>query len=102
MIVCPRQVRAAHLVDLLRARLPAAEVDYAVEDALLEAGAAGAPYRKLGWTGRISAGPSPVRPSPLFRLHDVGALSSCCFPCSVLGDGQWGEEPMYAAHVAPA
>lgn len=35
-------VRATHLIDLLRARLPAAEVDYAVEDALLEAGHANA------------------------------------------------------------
>lgn len=35
-------VRSSHLIDLLRARLPSAEVDYAVEDALLEAGAAGA------------------------------------------------------------
>lgn len=34
-------VRSSHLIDILRARLPANEVEYAVEDALLEAGAVG-------------------------------------------------------------
>ena len=37
------KVNSGHLIDLLRQRLPCAEVDYAVEDALLEAGAVGAP-----------------------------------------------------------
>jgi hypothetical protein len=34
-------VRSSHLIDLLRTRLPGNEVEYAVEDALLEAGAVG-------------------------------------------------------------
>ena len=34
-------MRSSHLIDLLRTRLPGNEVEYAVEDALLEAGAVG-------------------------------------------------------------
>ena len=40
-------MRSSHLIDLLRTRLPGNEVEYAVEDALLEAGAVGENFQGL-------------------------------------------------------
>ena len=49
-------MRSSHLIDLLRTRLPGNEVEYAVEDALLEAGAVGENFQGLG--GGCGGGPS--------------------------------------------
>lgn len=57
------------LIGTLRDKLPAAEVDYAVEDALVEAGYAGA----LGWFGSGGVGAQQKG-----RECEVGCVSGSC------------------------